>query len=78
MSAGRGATDSVIVDDNIYVSNGYQEKGGNANYIEKYNITDNNGVLSMLLYLPKNLLIQRLTIIKCIFLTVGEIVILKL
>ncbi|WP_123868013.1 Kelch repeat-containing protein [Chryseobacterium lactis] len=41
MSAGRGATASVIVDDNIYVSNGYQDKGGNANYIEKYNITDN-------------------------------------
>lgn len=41
MSVGRGATTSVIVDDNIYVSNGYQEKGGNANYIEKYNITDN-------------------------------------
>ncbi|WP_123921426.1 T9SS C-terminal target domain-containing protein [Chryseobacterium viscerum] len=41
MSAGRGAMTSVIVNDNIYVSNGYQEKGGNTNYIEKYNITDN-------------------------------------
>ncbi|WP_223599772.1 T9SS C-terminal target domain-containing protein [Chryseobacterium sp. GVT01B] len=41
MSAGRGAITSVIVDDNIYVSNGYQENSGNANYIEKYNITDN-------------------------------------
>ncbi|WP_139348591.1 kelch repeat-containing protein [Chryseobacterium sp. JV274] len=41
MSVGRGAATSVIVDDNIYVSNGYQDKGGNANYIEKYNITDN-------------------------------------
>ncbi|TZG00105.1 T9SS type A sorting domain-containing protein (plasmid) [Chryseobacterium panacisoli] len=41
MSVGRGAAASVIVDDNIYVSNGYQDKGGNANYIEKYNITDN-------------------------------------
>ncbi|WP_343687757.1 Kelch repeat-containing protein [Chryseobacterium gleum] len=41
MSLGRGATTSVIVDDNIYVSNGYQESGGMANYIEKYNITDN-------------------------------------
>ncbi|MFS4430427.1 kelch repeat-containing protein [Chryseobacterium sp. S90] len=41
MSAGRGAITSVIVDDNIYVSNGYQESSGNANYIEKYNITDN-------------------------------------
>lgn len=41
MSAGRGGTTSVIVNDNIYVSNGYQENSGNANYIEKYNITDN-------------------------------------
>jgi N-acetylneuraminic acid mutarotase len=41
MSVGRGAITSVIVNDNIYVSNGYQDKGGNANYIEKYNITDN-------------------------------------
>ncbi len=41
MSAGRGATTSVIVDDNIYVSNGYQQSGGSANFIEKYNITDN-------------------------------------
>lgn len=41
MSVGRGAINSVIVDDNIYVSNGYQESGGNANFIEKYNITDN-------------------------------------
>ncbi|MDH5035525.1 MULTISPECIES: Kelch repeat-containing protein [Chryseobacterium] len=41
MSAGRGAITSVIVDDNIYVSNGYQQNGGNANFIEKYNITDN-------------------------------------
>ncbi|WP_139166157.1 Kelch repeat-containing protein [Chryseobacterium jejuense] len=42
MSAGRGAVTSVIVNDNIYVSNGYQEKGGDAKYIEKYNITDNS------------------------------------
>lgn len=41
MSVGRGAATSVIVNDNIYVSNGYQEKGGDAKYIEKYNITDN-------------------------------------
>lgn len=41
MSVGRGAITSVIVDNNIYVSNGYLESGGNANYIEKYNITDN-------------------------------------
>ncbi|WBV61814.1 hypothetical protein PFY12_06745 [Chryseobacterium camelliae] len=51
MSLGRGAINSVIVDDNIYVSNGYQESGGNANFIEKYNITDNkwsvlNSILS--------------------------------
>lgn len=42
MSAGRGAATSVIVNDNIYVNNGYQEKGGDAKYIEKYNITDNS------------------------------------
>ncbi|WP_123966628.1 Kelch repeat-containing protein [Chryseobacterium phosphatilyticum] len=42
MSLGRGAITSVIVNDHIYVSNGYQEKGGNANYIEKYNIKDNS------------------------------------
>ncbi|WP_312298594.1 Kelch repeat-containing protein [Chryseobacterium sp.] len=42
MSAGRGAVTSVIVNDNIYVSNGYQEKGGDAKYIEKYNITGNS------------------------------------
>ena len=41
MSVGRGAATSVIVDDNIYVINGYLASGGNANYIEKYNITDN-------------------------------------
>jgi N-acetylneuraminic acid mutarotase len=41
MSVGRGAITSVIVDDNIYVSNGYLENSGNANYIEKYNITNN-------------------------------------
>lgn len=41
MSVGRGAATSVIVNDNIYVINGYQANGGNANYIEKYNITDN-------------------------------------
>lgn len=41
MSIGRGAVASVIVNDNIYVGNGYQDKGGDAKYIEKYNITDN-------------------------------------
>ncbi len=41
MSIGRGAISSVIVDDNIYVSNGYKSTDGNANFIEKYNIKDN-------------------------------------
>ncbi|KQT23807.1 hypothetical protein ASG22_07195 [Chryseobacterium sp. Leaf405] len=38
---GRGAVSSVIVDDNIYVSNGYKVSDGNATLIEKYNIKDN-------------------------------------
>lgn len=41
MSMGRGAISSVIVDDNIYVSNGYKDTDGNANFIEKYSIKDN-------------------------------------
>ncbi|MCW1960551.1 Kelch repeat-containing protein [Chryseobacterium viscerum] len=41
MSAGRGAIASVIVHDNIYVSNGYTADN-EVNYIEKYNITDNS------------------------------------
>ncbi|WP_027387982.1 T9SS C-terminal target domain-containing protein [Chryseobacterium gregarium] len=41
MHTGRGAINSVIVDDNIYVSNGYKETDGNANYIEKYSFKDN-------------------------------------
>ncbi|WP_313003773.1 Kelch repeat-containing protein [Chryseobacterium gleum] len=53
MSLGRGATTSVIVDDNIYVSNGYQESGGMANYIEKYNITDNKWSLLNVTISPK-------------------------
>ncbi|WP_313090009.1 Kelch repeat-containing protein [Chryseobacterium flavum] len=53
MSAGRGATTSVIVDDNIYVMNGYQESGGNANYIEKYNITDNKWSVLNSTLIPK-------------------------
>ncbi|MGG7440084.1 Kelch repeat-containing protein [Chryseobacterium arthrosphaerae] len=40
MSAGRGAAASVIVNDNIYISNGYTEKGDDRS-VEKYNITDN-------------------------------------
>ncbi|NIF03967.1 T9SS type A sorting domain-containing protein [Chryseobacterium sp. Tr-659] len=53
MSAGRGAITSVIVDDNIYVSNGYQENGGNANFIEKYNITDNKWSVLNSTLIPK-------------------------
>lgn len=53
MSIGRGATSSVIVNDNLYVSNGYQENGGNANYIEKYNITDNKWSVINSSLLPK-------------------------
>lgn len=53
MSVGRGAITSVIVDDNIYVSNGYQENGGSANYIEKYNITDNKWSLLHVTISPK-------------------------
>ncbi|WP_333596897.1 kelch repeat-containing protein [Chryseobacterium flavum] len=53
MSAGRGATTSAIVDDNIYVMNGYQESGGNANYIEKYNITDNKWSVLNSTLIPK-------------------------
>lgn len=41
MSAGRGAITSVIVNNDIYVSNGYTANG-DANYIEKYNITNNS------------------------------------
>lgn len=37
----RGAISSAIADDNIYVSNGYKDTDGNANFIEKYSIKDN-------------------------------------
>lgn len=53
MSGGRGATASVIVNDNIYVSNGYQEKASDAKYIEKYNITDNSWSVLNATLLPK-------------------------
>ncbi len=53
MSGGRGAAASVIVDDNIYVSNGYQEKASDAKYIEKYNITDNSWSILNATLLPK-------------------------
>lgn len=53
MPVGRGATNSIIVDDNIYVSNGYKDTEGNANYIEKYNITDNRWSLVNSSLIPK-------------------------
>ncbi|WP_345206323.1 Kelch repeat-containing protein [Chryseobacterium ginsengisoli] len=53
MSIGRGAISSVIVDDNIYVSNGYKDTGGNANFIEKYNIKDNRWSMINSTLLPK-------------------------
>jgi hypothetical protein len=36
------------------VSNGYQENGGNVNYIEKYNITDNKWSVIILVSFPKD------------------------
>ena len=53
MSVGRGAITSVIVNDNIYVSNGYQEKASDAKYIEKYSITDNRWSVLKSTLLPK-------------------------
>ncbi|MFP3597858.1 kelch repeat-containing protein [Chryseobacterium sp. SIMBA_029] len=53
MSVGRGAIASVIVNDNIYVSNGYQEKASDAKYIEKYSITDNRWSVLNSTLLPK-------------------------
>lgn len=53
MSVGRGATASVIVNDNMYVSNGYQEKASDAKYIEKYSITDNRWSVLNSTLLPK-------------------------
>jgi len=41
MSVRRGAISSVIVDDSIYVSNGYKDSDGNATFIEKYDIKNN-------------------------------------
>ncbi|WP_250253847.1 T9SS C-terminal target domain-containing protein [Chryseobacterium sp. Marseille-Q3244] len=52
MSAGRGATTSVIVNDNMYVTNGYTIEG-NTNYIEKYNITDNKWSILNAALVPK-------------------------
>jgi len=53
MSTGRGATASVIVNDHIYISNGYQEKASDAKYIEKYSITDNRWSILNSTLLPK-------------------------
>ncbi|MCA6069452.1 T9SS type A sorting domain-containing protein [Chryseobacterium sp. RG1] len=53
MSVGRGAISSVIVDDNIYVSNGYKDTDGNANFIEKYSIKDNRWSVINSTLLPK-------------------------
>lgn len=53
MSAGRGGVTSVIVNDNIYVSNGYQEKASDPKYMEKYNITDNSWTVLNSTLLPK-------------------------
>ncbi|MDQ0783206.1 T9SS C-terminal target domain-containing protein [Chryseobacterium sp. W4I1] len=53
MSVGRGATASVIVNDNIYVSNGYQEKASDARYVEKYSITNNSWSVLNSTLLPK-------------------------
>ncbi|WP_123943189.1 Kelch repeat-containing protein [Chryseobacterium sp. G0186] len=53
MSAGRGATASVTVNDDIYVSNGYQAKASDARYVEKYNITSNSWSILNATLLPK-------------------------
>ena len=53
MSVGRGAIASAIVNDNIYVSNGYQEKASDAKYVEKYSITDNRWSVVNSTLLPK-------------------------
>lgn len=53
MSGGRGATASVIVNDNIYVSNGYQQKASDAKYVEKYDIANNSWSVLNTTLLPK-------------------------
>lgn len=53
MSAGRGATASVTVNDDIYVSNGYQAKASDARYVEKYNIASNSWSILNATLLPK-------------------------
>ncbi|MFC3159394.1 hypothetical protein ACFOEQ_13505 [Chryseobacterium arachidis] len=53
MSMGRGGISSVIVDDNIYVSNGYKSSDGNANFMEKYSIKDNRWSIISSTLLPR-------------------------
>ncbi|MFZ4930375.1 Kelch repeat-containing protein [Chryseobacterium sp. Mn2064] len=53
ISAGRGGISSVIVNDNIYVSNGYQEKASDAKFVEKYNIANNTWSVFNATLLPK-------------------------
>lgn len=53
MSIARGAIASSIINDNIYVSNGYMETGPNANYIEKYNILNNSWSMINSTLIPK-------------------------
>ncbi|MCE3076654.1 Kelch repeat-containing protein [Chryseobacterium gwangjuense] len=53
MSMRRGAISSAIAGDNIYVSNGYKDTDGNANFIEKYNIKDNRWSMINSTLVPK-------------------------
>lgn len=53
MSMRRGAISSTIVDNNIYVSNGYKDTDGNATIIEKYSIKDNRWSIINSTLLPK-------------------------
>ncbi|WP_185289349.1 kelch repeat-containing protein [Chryseobacterium lactis] len=52
MPTARGAVSSVILNDNIYVANGYTAIK-NANYIEKYNITDGRWTIINSSLIPK-------------------------
>lgn len=54
MPVGRGAVTAVMANDNIYVSNGYTENGSkDANYVEKYNISDNKWSIINSSLIPK-------------------------
>ncbi|REC43362.1 hypothetical protein DRF67_19365 [Chryseobacterium pennipullorum] len=52
MSADRGALTSVVVNENMYVSNGYTANK-DTNYIEKYNITNNRWSIFSSKLVPK-------------------------